>query len=313
MGFNPVELLKILLGPRPTEPWSALIPQIILWCFRRFCIQKLIESEGPLSESLWDDHHHLVFMYCPKGLESTSLDWMTPENMSSMHSSPEEYNEFFIKFIRHFDEIIVSEDYAEQDELSEFLDTQICEIIYEWLDGSPFSIFPTDLSEEDTFTDDKFQKLIDALMIHVSGKPSQAMSEAISETVSEPLQEPLQEPLPLPVPVQEPVPAQEPVPVQEPVPEPPSLLWQYLSIPPMLPPNFIAHTYIHTQYTSPEIFTPPPEAKEVVVSEPEKQEKERAAKPPPVSVARALAYRRTIRRSGRIQSRVKTRKSHPAL
>jgi len=329
MGFNPVELLESLLGPRPTEPWSALIPQILLWCFRRFCIQKLIDSEGALSESLWEDHLQLVFMYCPKGLESTSLDWMTPENMGSMHSSSEKYNEFFIKFVNHFDQIIEAEDYAAQDELSEFLDTRICEIIYEWLDDSPFAIFPTDANEDDAFTDEKFQKLIDSLLSHANSH-----TKIISEKVEKPEESPVQKEE-SPVQKEEsPVQKEEP-PVQKE--ETPSLLWQYLSMPPMLPPSFMPHTYVHKQYNEftslPHISVtyhdshtkdaedapdaPGPDAPDADAPHapgPDAPDADAPDAPAPsISVARAMAYRRTLRKSRNIStSRVKTRKSHPA-
>jgi hypothetical protein len=279
MEFDPVGRLQTLLGPSPTEPWSALIPQILLWCFRRFCIQKLIESEGVLSESLWDDHYHLVNMYCPKGLESTSISWLTPENMEAMYSPSEEYNKFFIEFIEYFDLVIASEEYEMQDVLSGFLDTEICVIVNTWLDGSPFSIFPMDISEEDTFTEDKFTSLINALLSHVS-----AGKEEVEVEVP---------------------PNKEPEKPQSAS----FLLWQYLSIPPLIPQYLISNANSDTNTVEPPTHVEPP----TPIEPPTPVEVTPIVNAKSVNtVSRAVAYRRTIRLSRHLKtSRVKTRRSHP--
>lgn len=266
MDFNPTERLQGLLGPSPKDPWPALIPQILLWCFRRFCIQKLIDSEGTLSESLWEDHHQLVQMYCPRGLESTSMDWLTPENMGMMSSSSEDYNRFFIDFLKYFDQSIVDQDYELQDVLSEFLDSQICIIIYEWLDESPFAIFPVDVTQDDSFTDEKFSSLIDAMMSHVE-VPKEALEQAVEQAVEQVKDA-----------VKEVVKESEPENMD-------FLLWRYLCIPPMMPDSLMPHEYV-----------PPEPVIPATVN----------------TVARAMAYRRTIRLN-RAHPRVKTRRTHPAL
>lgn len=289
MGFDPVEKLKILLGPSPEEPWPALLPQILLWCFRRFCIQKLTESEGTLSESLWPDLFHLLQMYCPRGLESTSLDWMTPANMDAMHSSGEEYNKFFLEFVRYFDEVIMNDDYASQDDLSEFLDTKISAIIYAWLNNSPFSIFPMNVTEEDSFTDDKFKELIDALMLHVNKIQEPVESE--DEQEQEEAQEEAQEAQEAQEAHQE---AQEEAQQEAQEDQPQSLLWKYLCLPPMLPESFAPHPYVYRESLAPQCLPQSP-----------------PLSLPINTVARAMAYRRTIRKHR--GSRVKTRRSHPPL
>ena len=279
MEFDPVGRLQTLLGPSPTEPWSALIPQILLWCFRRFCIQKLIESEGVLSESLWDDHYHLVNMYCPKGLESTSISWLTPENMEAMYSPSEEYNKFFIEFIEYFDLVIASEEYEMQDVLSGFLDTEICVIVNTWLDGSPFSIFPMDISEEDTFTEDKFTSLINALLSHVSaGKEEEEVEVPPNKEPEKPQSASF-------------------------------LLWQYLSIPPLIPQYLISNANSDTNTVEPPTPVEPP----THVEPPTPVEVTPIVNATSVNtVSRAVAYRRTIRLSRHLKtSRVKTRRSHP--
>ena len=296
MGFDPVERLNSLLGPSPAEPWAALIPQILLWCFRRFCIQKLIESEGMLSESLWDDHHHLVHMYCPKGLESTSISWLTPENIEKMHRPSEEYNKFFLEFISYFDSAITSEDYETQDILSEFLDTKICSIINTWLDSSPFSIFPMDITEDDTFTENKFTSLINALLLH--GEQQEEEQEEEQEGEQEEEQEQEQEDQ-----EEEEGQTRKSPPPKEPEPDKPYsasfLLWQYLMPPPLIP------QYLLSSSSNSEVYTVEPPAIDLP---PHITVNAKSVK----TVSRAMAYRRTIRKSRQFKtSRVKTHRSHP--
>ena len=350
-GFEPIERLKGILGATPREPWSALIPQILRWCFRRFCIQNIISSEGALRDSLWESHFELIERYCPKGLEVASMEWLTPENIGAMESSLDEYNRFFVEFVDVLDKTIVDDNYALQDELSEFLDTTISRVIFEWLGDSPFVIFPVDVADDDICTDTRLMKLVDALVKYTpvsvpavaepepepqaaaaepEPKPQAAAAEPETESeaatlepepqpepeaaVLEPEPQPQPEPEPMTIPIEEPVHVLEPepeaaalepehvylsepivVPTREPpappvLPPPPSLLWHYLSLPRNIP-----------RRTPLALRTPLPPP--IVPTFPT----------PPPSVARALAYRRTIRRSGRraIGSRVKTRRSHP--
>ena len=280
MDFDPATSLIRVLGPSPKEPWEALIPQILVWCFRRFCIQKLISSEGTLQDSLWEDHIELVQRYCPRGLENASLEWMTPENIQTVSSPLSQYNEFFLEFSRNLDSYIEKEDYSRQDTMSEFLDSTICTIFSDWLKDSPFSIFPMDILHDDDFTDSQFRLLINSLLAHVknnSSKPKEVVSEEL--------------------------PAKDVVPEESP-PQPLSLLWQLISIPPMIPEFLIARQPVNNP-----IVTPP---NIQVQQEPVQQPLQQPESKHYPTVARALAYRRTIRRSGRFKH-AKTRRSHPAL
>jgi hypothetical protein len=167
-AFNPKQELIRLLGPTPKHPWAALIPQILLWCFRRFCVQKLLQFDGTLEESLCEDILDIVHTYCPKGLELVSIEWFTPENIEQVSSALHEYMGFFIRFCKNLDSTIDANDYEWQDRLSEFLDESMAEIISGWLDKqhSCFLIFPTEAEDDDQFSESQFSKLINSLLIY---------------------------------------------------------------------------------------------------------------------------------------------------
>jgi hypothetical protein len=122
-SFKPVSRLIELLGPKPTHPWGALIPQVLLWSFRRFCIQKLVTTcDIPLTEQLWDDYFELVSTYAPKGLNTIALEWLTPTNTEFVASSMEEYNRFFIEFLEIIDYVLKVDNDSIQDAITNFLD-----------------------------------------------------------------------------------------------------------------------------------------------------------------------------------------------
>ena len=188
-SFDPMIQLNELLGDKPNHPWGALIPQVLLWCFRRFCIQKLTEtSEELLAEQLWDDHFDLIHQHAPKGLESVSSTWFTPENVEHVHSSLEEYNRFFMEVLVMIDQAVRESDEEKESSVAEFLDVQIREAIQGWLgeEFTPFLIFPTDDAMEDEFTEDQFNALLAALMAFMAAHPSPAPAEQEVEPPRDP-------------------------------------------------------------------------------------------------------------------------------
>jgi hypothetical protein len=206
--------LRGLLGPKPNHPWGALLPQVLLWCFRRFCVDKLISIHhmGPVSEQIWADHFELVHRYSPKGLDTISRDWFTPENIDNIYSSLEEWDLFFIECLGDIDDAMQTDDETAQDELSEFLDEDISFVIRDWLEEEfkPFRIFPSTEAEDDLFTDAQMTNLVQALMNYAQAHP--IVAPAADEPAhlilppSDPEPEPEPEPAPVP-PVAAPAPA----------------------------------------------------------------------------------------------------------
>jgi hypothetical protein len=158
---DPVSQLETLLGPRPSHPWAALIPQILLWSFRRFCIAKLCKtSDASLTEQIWDNHTELIDLYAPKGLEVAAAIWITPENIDLVHSSLEDYNYFFLEVLAMIDGALVHEDADAEDMMATFLDTKMSEIIYDWVENKDFLIFPMANDDDDVFSDEQYMKLL---------------------------------------------------------------------------------------------------------------------------------------------------------
>jgi hypothetical protein len=221
-SFDPVNQLTTLLGPKPNHPWSALIPQVLLWSFRRFCIMKLIASDDiPITEQLWDDHFEMIHLYAPKGLENASSSWLSPENIDHLHAPLEEYNRFFFDFLLAIEESYRDNDL--EDKIAVFLDDTIKYIIRDWLGEkyAQFLIFPMRDEDEEEFTDKQFDALLESL---ITFSPETTPAEPVVEPAIEPPVEPPVEPAIEP-PVEPPVepaieppvePPVEPVPIVEP-------------------------------------------------------------------------------------------------
>jgi hypothetical protein len=167
--LNASNRLKTLLGPPPVHPWAGLIPQVLLWSFRRFCIQHLISSTTEhLTDHLWEDHLDLIRQYAPKGLETVSASWMTPENIQYLAFSLDDLNILFIDFIGTIDYALDMEDEDLQGKISEFLDDTIRKLIFEWLVpvNQEILIYPMREELENEFTDLQFMRLIQSLLTY---------------------------------------------------------------------------------------------------------------------------------------------------
>jgi len=307
--FDPAQRLIALLGSTPKHPWPALIPQVLVWCFRRFCIEKIVSSGGNLVDSLWDDHLELVHMYCPKGLEAASTEWFTPDNIETLYSPLHEYNDYFVEFIHELDSAISNEDYERQDVLSGFLDANICNIFKEWLQDSPFIIFPMSPEKEDEFTDSQFKALIRALMNHTTVEPVKNAVPVVKPLDVAPAVKPLDA-----VPVVKPLDATPPPLHYYSIPKT-SLLWHFVP-PPLMPDSLQPYEPRPTVYEQPH-FPPMPQSPSPSPSPrfiilPDKESSPPTKAPVIRSVTKAIAYRRTKRLRHRHNSRGKTRRSQPA-
>lgn len=187
---DPVSQLETLLGPKPSHPWAALIPQVLLWSFRRFCIAKLCKtSDASLTEQIWDSHTELIDSYAPKGLEVAAAIWITPENIDLVHSSLEDYNYFFLEVLAMIDGALVHEDADAEDMMATFLDRTMSAIIYDWVENKDFLIFPMEEDDDDVFSDEQYMKLLMNLTEFAKNSPEAAEEAQDEEAQDEALAE----------------------------------------------------------------------------------------------------------------------------
>lgn len=162
-----MDRLRALLGPKPSNPWAALVPQLLLWCFRRFCVEKLLLlGDALLLEQVWDDHFDLVQNYAPRGLQTAGAMWLLPDNLEMMQSSAEDFNQYFLDILEGIDIALAEEDEAAQAALSDLLDRGFRETVVDWLEEpeNPLLIYPLSAEDDDRFPDARMVGLIRIVM-----------------------------------------------------------------------------------------------------------------------------------------------------
>jgi hypothetical protein len=177
-----IDRLRALLGPKPNNPWAALLPQLLLWCFRRFCVEKLLTlGDALLLEQVWDDHFDLVRNYAPRGLQNVGNTWLLPDHLDTMHSTAEDFNQFFLDVLEAIDIALAEEDEAAQGRLSDLLDGGFREVVVDWLEEpeNPLLIYPLSAEDDDAFPDMRLVGLIRMIMDTLEGE------DAASDTSSE--------------------------------------------------------------------------------------------------------------------------------
>jgi len=204
--MDKLEQLKTLLGPAPKTPWAALIPQVILWSFRRFCIRHLADaSDAALKDYIWTDMLEFVEKYAPEGL-ANAVKWLTPDNIQDVHSSLDDYNRLCTDILLYLDAALMDENEEVQNEMSDFLDEGIYRTFDEWLANKELLIFPTDTEDGDVMPVEKCTALIQYLIEYSRKVESESESEFELEVESIP-DDMLVVSAPVPVPVPTPVPA----------------------------------------------------------------------------------------------------------
>ena len=166
--------LEGLLGPPPDNPWAALLPQILMWSFRRFCILKITSSfEDTLAENIWSDLDELVTNYAPKGLSTVARTWMQPERCEKLYSPLTEYNDLMLDIVDWIDKILDEDLDEEQVELSRFLDEMLRDVFLGWLTGYQrmYYIFPLSEEYEDEFAETRVYSLVTKLLTFTNVVP----------------------------------------------------------------------------------------------------------------------------------------------
>jgi hypothetical protein len=283
---EPFDRLRAILGPAPTTPWSVLIPQLVLWCFRRYCIQHLADAgDAALTEHAWADMEEFVNLYSPTGL-TTATSWLTPDNIAEVHTPLEDYSVFFMDILRDLDDALMDEREEVQVVISDMLDEGIHAILMKWLGESPFAIFPAEMDDIDLFSTEQSTLLIQKLAEYSRvawARETQAPTETQAPVEQQGPPAPVEQQGP-PAPVEQQGP---PAPVEQQGPPAP----------------------VEQQGPPAPVEQQGPPAPVEQQGPPAPVEPQAPVDPPPTSVASALQRRRTIR-NGRATSITPNRSSH---
>ena len=142
-----MEEFKALFQYPPKNAWNAVLVQLFCWCFRRFCVERLME--GSMNE-LWDSLFTLAIDFSPPQLQPHLDQWLTPEHTENV-SNLTELDRVLRSIIVKLDTSISTDDLDTQDKISTFFDEEMSKVLEQWIGSvyAPFSLFPTP-TESDT-------------------------------------------------------------------------------------------------------------------------------------------------------------------
>ena len=147
----------LLVKQAPRSPWDAVLTQLVLWSFRRFCANRIITG----GDSLWDDHISLLTEFAPPQFKPHLDEWI--EHLQSIPNLSELDGKL---------RAIVAdlEDEEKEDDLSLLLDVDLSKQIQAWLGKTfaPFSLFPGEDESDDSIDQTKLNSIVFLLKINRS-------------------------------------------------------------------------------------------------------------------------------------------------
>lgn len=158
-----VKLLESVRG----DPWSLLIFQTLIWSFRRWAIHYLVSEDmsDNMHDYIWESHIDLIRNFAPEGLQELGVVWLSPANVGDRIDSLEELNAYFLLIVDKLNKAIDTDNDAEQNLLSIFLDETLTDIIGEWLEGrTEYRIYPTHEESSDTFSTERIFSIMQKIL-----------------------------------------------------------------------------------------------------------------------------------------------------
>ncbi len=156
-----------LLTNSLADPWSLLMIQTLIWCFRRWAIHYLTSDETTttMREFLWDSHLDLVDQFSPPDLREFALIWLNPENVGDRADTLELLNAVFLKVVDAFDHALQTEDDEEQNALADFIDIRLTCIMDKCLaEKQQYRIYPTQEESPDSFSTLKIYQIMESIL-----------------------------------------------------------------------------------------------------------------------------------------------------
>lgn len=140
----------------PTTQWQAVLTQVLFLSFRRFCVERLEQETN--SDTLWENVLDLITGYAPSHFKPHFDDWLMPEKIAQIRDLVE-LDGILRDLVAQIDVAVIENDDEKQDILADLLDSELYQLIKDWL-GTRFHqllVFPSD---EDLETDDTRLKFV---------------------------------------------------------------------------------------------------------------------------------------------------------
>jgi hypothetical protein len=135
------DILNTMITFDETRPWEIIIYQVVFYCFRNFCLQRITESN---EEVKWTNLLELCEQYCDKNFKEYLVDFFTPSHIEQIKDI-ESFEVYLKNFTTSLDTIIAKDNIIQQEEFIKFLDETIFNYFKNLLKDSEIYIFPEDI------------------------------------------------------------------------------------------------------------------------------------------------------------------------
>lgn len=140
------ELFETVFTYEEEKPWSILIPQLLFYCFRNYCLKKVVNDISS-NEVEWDSLYELCTMNCDENFKLYIPDFFEP-NVFEHVEDPELIELFFKNFIVSFNIILLNPNDELEEKFAKFLDKDLFIFFNDIIINKEYLIFPTDVEGE---------------------------------------------------------------------------------------------------------------------------------------------------------------------
>jgi hypothetical protein len=140
------ELFETVFTYEEEKPWSILIPQLLFYCFRNYCLKRVIQDISS-NDIEWNSLYELCTMNCDDSFKTYVPDFFEPCVFEHVED-PELIELFFKNFIKSFNILLQNPTDQLEQQFTQFLDKDIFDFFQETIKNKDFLIFPTSVDNE---------------------------------------------------------------------------------------------------------------------------------------------------------------------
>lgn len=161
-------MVDVFFETPPKTKWEVLLPQVVLYSYKHFCMARLDEDVSanliaePLdlsggipiaSEHLWSTQYELVSHFAPPLFKPFLEDWWAPEMLEAVPFL-QELDSYLRELTIEFDDALLTDNYEKQNIIAELLEEDFHMYFDNWIPDEfrDYFFFPSpeeaDISEE---------------------------------------------------------------------------------------------------------------------------------------------------------------------
>ncbi len=169
----------------PKTKWEVLLPQVVLYSYKQFCMARLAEDESasqiaepldlsggiPVSKDhLWSTQYELVSHFAPEKFKPYLEEWWKPDVISEL-SYLEDLDTYLRELTSEFDNALLTDNFEKQTAIAELLEEDFSLYFDTWIpeEFQEYRFFPP---QEEPFPKEEVLQKILTLLYPSEPKPS---------------------------------------------------------------------------------------------------------------------------------------------